>query len=37
MISRDADAEVRWLATVFGAVEIGNSVIMLFDAKPDCP
>ncbi len=58
VISRDTDAEVRWLATVFGAVEtpgsrmldpdgdighveieieIGNSVIMLFDAKPDWP
>lgn len=37
VISRDADAEVRWLATVFGAVEIGNSVIMLFDAKPGWP
>jgi uncharacterized glyoxalase superfamily protein PhnB len=53
VISRDTDAEVRWLATVFGAVEtpgsrmldpdgdighveveIGDSVIMLFDAKP---
>lgn len=56
VISRDTDAEVRWLATVFGAVEtpgsrlldpdgdighveveIGDSVIMLFDAKPGWP
>jgi PhnB protein len=53
VISRDTDAEVRFLAAVFGAVEtpgsrmldpdgrighveveIGDSVIMLFDAKP---
>src|SRR5690348_7756004 len=56
VISRDTDAEVRWLAAVFGAVEtpgsrmldpdgdighveveIGDSVIMLFDAKPGWP
>ena len=56
VISHDTDAEVRWLATVFGAVEtpgsrmldpdgdighveveIGDSVIMLFDAKPGWP
>lgn len=53
VISRDTDAEVRFLTAVFGAaetpgsrildpdgdighveVEIGDSVIMLFDAKP---
>ncbi|WP_033324961.1 VOC family protein [Actinomadura atramentaria] len=56
VISRDTDAEVRFLASVFGAVEtpgsrmldadgdvghveveLGGSVIMLFDAKPDWP
>src|SRR5690348_12903684 len=56
VISRDTDAEVRWLAAVLGAaetpgsrmldpdgdighveVEIGDSVIMLFDAKPGWP
>jgi uncharacterized glyoxalase superfamily protein PhnB len=56
VISRDTDAEVRFLASVFGAVEtpgsrildpdgdvghveveIGDSVIMLFDAKPGWP
>jgi len=56
VISGDTDAEVRWLAAVFGAVEtpgsrmldpdgdighveveIGDSVIMLFDAKPGWP
>jgi PhnB protein len=56
VISRDTDAEVRWLTAVFGAietpgsrmldpdgdighveVEIGDSVIMLFDAKPGWP
>ena len=56
VISRDTDAEVRWLASAFGAVEtpgsrildpdgdighveveLGDSVIMLFDAKPDWP
>ena len=56
VISRDTDAEVRWLASAFGAVEtpgsrmldpegdighveveIGDSVIMLFDAKPGWP
>jgi PhnB protein len=56
VISRDTDAEVRWLAAVFGAVEtpgsrildadgdighveveIGDSVIMLFDTKPGWP
>jgi PhnB protein len=56
VISRDTDAEVRFLTTVFGAVEtpgsrmldpdgdighveveIGDSVIMLFDAKPGWP
>jgi PhnB protein len=56
VISRDTDAEVRWLAAALGAVEtpgsrildadgdighveveIGDSVIMLFDAKPDWP
>jgi PhnB protein len=56
VISRDTDAEVRFLAAVFGAVEtpgsrmldpdgdighveveIGDSVIMLFDAKPGWP
>jgi PhnB protein len=56
VISRDTDAEVRWLAAVFGAaetpgsrildadgdighveVEVGDSVIMLFDAKPGWP
>ena len=56
VISRDTDAEVRFLTAVFGAietpgsrmldpdgdighveVEIGDSVIMLFDAKPSWP
>jgi uncharacterized glyoxalase superfamily protein PhnB len=56
VISRDTDAEVRWLASAFGAVEtpgsrmldpdgdighveveLGDSVIMLFDAKPGWP
>lgn len=56
VISRDTDAEVRFLTAVFGAVEtpgsrmldpdgdighveveIGDSVIMLFDAKPGWP
>jgi uncharacterized glyoxalase superfamily protein PhnB len=56
VISRDTDAEVRFLASVFGAVEtpgsrmldgdgdvghveveLGDSVIMLFDAKPGWP
>ena len=56
VISRDTDAEVQWLAAVFGAaetpgsrildadgdighveVEVGDSVIMLFDAKPGWP
>jgi len=56
VISRDTDAEVRWLTAAFGAVEtpgsrmldpdgdighveveIGDSVIMLFDAKPGWP
>jgi len=56
VISRDTDAEVRFLTVVFGAaetpgsrmldsdgdvghveVEIGDSVIMLFDAKPGWP
>ena len=56
VISRDTDAEVRWLTAVFGAVEtpgsrmldpdgdighveveVGDSVIMLFDAKPGWP
>jgi PhnB protein len=56
VISRDTDAEVRFLAAAFGAVEtpgsrmldpdgdighveveIGDSVIMLFDAKPGWP
>ena len=56
VISRDTDAEVRFLTAAFGAVEtprsrildpdgdighveveIGDSVIMLFDAKPGWP
>jgi PhnB protein len=56
VISRDTDAEVRFLTSVFGAVEtpgsrmldpdgdighveveLGDSVIMLFDAKPGWP
>ncbi len=56
VISRDTDAEVRFLTSVFGGaetpgsrmldadgdighveVEIGDSVIMLFDAKPSWP
>jgi PhnB protein len=56
VISRDTDAEARFLTAVFGAVEtpgsrmldpdgdighveveIGDSVIMLFDAKPGWP
>ncbi|HEY7174467.1 MAG TPA: VOC family protein [Micromonosporaceae bacterium] len=56
VISRDTDAEVRFLTSVFGAVEtpgsrlldadgdighveveLGDSVIMLFDAKPAWP
>ncbi len=56
VISRDTDAEIRFLATVFGAaetpgsrmldedglighveVDLGGSVIMLFDAKQDWP
>jgi uncharacterized glyoxalase superfamily protein PhnB len=56
VISRDTDAEVRFLSSVFGAVEtpgsrmldadgdighvevdLGDSVIMLFDAKPGWP
>ena len=56
VISQDTDAEVRFLASVFGAVEtpgsrmsdpdgaighveveFGDSVVMLFDAKPDWP
>jgi PhnB protein len=56
VISPDTDAEVRFLTSVFGAVEtpgsrmldpdgdighveveIGDSVIMLFDAKPGWP
>jgi uncharacterized glyoxalase superfamily protein PhnB len=56
VISRDTDAEVRFLTAVFGAVEtpgsrmldpdgdighveveIGDAVIMLFDAKPGWP
>jgi len=56
VISRDTDAEVRWLAEVFGAVEtpgsrmldadgdighveveLGDSVLMLFDGKADWP
>ncbi len=56
VISRDTDAEVRFLTAVFGAVEtpgsrildpdgdighveveIGDSVVMLFDAKPGWP
>jgi uncharacterized glyoxalase superfamily protein PhnB len=56
MISRDTDAEVRFLTSVFGAVEtpgsrmldaegdighveveLGDSVVMLFDAKPGWP
>lgn len=56
VISRDTDAEIRFLAAAFGAVEtpgsrmldpdgdighveveIGDSVIMLFDAKPGWP
>jgi PhnB protein len=56
VISRDTDAEVRFLTSVFGAVEtpgsrmldaegdiahveveLGDSVVMLFDAKPGWP
>jgi PhnB protein len=56
VISHDTDDEVRFLTSVFGAVEtpgsrmldpegdiahvevdLGDSVIMLFDAKPDWP
>ncbi|WP_214411887.1 VOC family protein [Sphaerisporangium fuscum] len=56
VISRDTDAEVRFLTSVFGAVEtpgsrmadadgdighveveFGDSVVMLFDAKPGWP
>ncbi|MER6024982.1 VOC family protein [Streptomyces sp. NPDC001851] len=56
VISRDTDAEVRFLESAFGAVEtpgsrmldadgdighveveVGDSVIMLFDAKPGWP
>jgi uncharacterized glyoxalase superfamily protein PhnB len=56
VISRDTDAEVRFLTSVFGGVEtpgsrlldldgdighveveLGDTVVMLFDAKPDWP